>query len=265
MVRHGRRIALRLAEASDPWTRQAAEGALTGADPLVRKHVRTGLERAAAQDDRVTLRSVATVGSRRLKDAADAALAGYDADVRNFLRNPDYPDATSSTGSRSTGCCRRARWSPRGSRPSLPPNRDSRWRTSTTRPGAQRILDEDKVQLLSGDGHVVYTPCGQQPSEGIGLMEVRTTDLEVGPNDDGVFCLKVIGTSGYLTMLVPDVFEIRGDGHGRTPSHGGIVEVREPSGEQRTDKINPNGALQVGTGRSTSAKPETLLRVEIKP
>jgi hypothetical protein len=53
--------------------------------------VRTGIARAAARDDRVTLQSKVKAGSQVLRDAAAAALAGSDADVQNFLRNPVYP------------------------------------------------------------------------------------------------------------------------------------------------------------------------------
>ncbi|MCK2237433.1 MULTISPECIES: hypothetical protein [unclassified Crossiella] len=91
VLNHGRRIALRLANAKGEWTKTEATAALTGADAEVREYVRIGIARAAAQDDRLTLKAVIDRGSQALRETADAALAGSDADVRQFLRDPTYP------------------------------------------------------------------------------------------------------------------------------------------------------------------------------
>ncbi|MEJ2851811.1 MULTISPECIES: hypothetical protein [unclassified Saccharothrix] len=131
-------------------------------------------------------------------------------------------------------------------------------------PNADRILAEDNVKLISGDGHILYVPCAQQPVNGIGLMEVRSTDLSIGPDEDGLICFKVTASSGYLTLLVPDVFEIRGDGFGSTAGHKGTAVVRSESGEQRTVDIKPNESQQVGIG-VPGGSPDTLLRLEVKP
>ncbi|RAS65590.1 hypothetical protein C8D87_104137 [Lentzea atacamensis] len=130
-------------------------------------------------------------------------------------------------------------------------------------PGAARILAEDNVKLVSGDGHIVYAPCAQQPVNGIGVIEVRSTDFSVGKND-GLVCFKVLGDTGSLVLLIPDVFEIRGDGFGSTPGHKGTAEVKAQSGESRTVVLNPNGSQQVGIGRPNGV-PETLLKLEVKP
>jgi hypothetical protein len=130
-------------------------------------------------------------------------------------------------------------------------------------PDAARILAEDNVKLVSGDGHIVYAPCAQQPANGIGLIEVRSSDFSVG-KDDGLVCFKVLGTTGSLVLLIPDVFEIRGDGFGSTPGHKGTAEVKAQSGESRTVALNPNGSQQVGIGRPNGT-PETLVKLEVKP
>ncbi|MEJ2851810.1 MULTISPECIES: hypothetical protein [unclassified Saccharothrix] len=91
VVSHGRKIALRLADSRGPWSKAAADAALIASDAEVTAYVRTGIETAAARDDRITLAAVAERGSQALRDAANAALAGSDADVRRFLREQDYP------------------------------------------------------------------------------------------------------------------------------------------------------------------------------
>ncbi len=130
-------------------------------------------------------------------------------------------------------------------------------------PDAARILAEDNVKLVSGDGHIVYAPCAQQPVNGIGLIEVRSSDLSVG-KADGLVCFKVLGSAGSLVLLIPDVFEIRGDGFGSAPGHKGTAEVKAQSGESRTVTLDPNGSQQVGIGRPNGT-PETLVKLEVKP
>lgn len=131
-------------------------------------------------------------------------------------------------------------------------------------PGAARILAEDKVELVSGDGHVLYVPCAAQPPNGIGQLEVHSSDLSVGKNEDGVVCFKIIGTHGQITLKIPDVYEIRGDGFGSTAGHKGTAEVVGQTGERKTVTLDPNGARQVGVGQP-GGKPETLVRLDIKP
>lgn len=131
-------------------------------------------------------------------------------------------------------------------------------------PGAARILAEDNVELVSGDGHILYVPCAAQPPNGIGQLEVHSSDLSVGKNEDGVVCFKVVGTYGQITLKIPDVYEIRGDGFGNTAGHKGTAEVVGQTGERRTVTLDPNGARQVGIGQP-GGKPETLLRLDIKP
>ncbi|MET9229434.1 hypothetical protein [Lentzea sp. NPDC003310] len=130
-------------------------------------------------------------------------------------------------------------------------------------PDAARILAEDNVELISGDGHIVYTPCVQQPKNGIGVMEVGSVDDTVGPTGDGKVCFKVLGNTGWLTLRIPNVFEIRGDGFGTVSGHKGTAEVTRDSGERRKVDLNPNGHQQVGIG--SNGPEEALVRLEIKP
>jgi hypothetical protein len=91
VVSNGRKIAMRLADARSPWTKEAATAALAGSDAEVREYVRNGIGKAVGQDDRVTLRAVADRGSQALRNAANTALAGSDADVVRFLRDRTFP------------------------------------------------------------------------------------------------------------------------------------------------------------------------------
>ncbi|EMD21757.1 hypothetical protein C791_0934 [Amycolatopsis azurea DSM 43854] len=72
------------------WTKAAAEGALAGTEPEVREYIKAGLARAAALDDRDTIRELIADGSPAKKEAGERALAGTDEDVKRFLASPTY-------------------------------------------------------------------------------------------------------------------------------------------------------------------------------
>jgi hypothetical protein len=91
-VTQARRVALTLSRTAGPYTQGEALTALGGSDDDVLGFVRTGLEPAAAQDDRATVTTLARTGTQGLQAAADAALAGPDAAVAQFLRDQSYPE-----------------------------------------------------------------------------------------------------------------------------------------------------------------------------
>lgn len=90
-VAAARRVALNLAGGQGAWTKQAALGALGGADDLVLEFVRTGIAGAAAQDNRLAATNLAASENSALATAAKNALAGSDQTVATFLRTQSYP------------------------------------------------------------------------------------------------------------------------------------------------------------------------------
>lgn len=129
-------------------------------------------------------------------------------------------------------------------------------------PGREQIESQDKVKLIAGDGNIIYADCTQPPTGPVGLIEVRSTSLEVGKQHDGRVCFRVLGTTGNLTMKLPDVFEIRGDGRQPGTGHKGKADVVSNSGQQKTVELDPDGSMQVGVG-NPGGEPSTLLRLEI--
>ncbi|MEU4365974.1 polymorphic toxin-type HINT domain-containing protein [Micromonospora chersina] len=90
-VASARKVALALTASNGPWTQIAAVKALGDTDDAVLEFVRTGMAVAAAEDDRATALSIGAGGSEALREAAEAAVNGSDADVAAFLQNQDYP------------------------------------------------------------------------------------------------------------------------------------------------------------------------------
>ncbi|WP_263657484.1 ALF repeat-containing protein [Nonomuraea gerenzanensis] len=90
-VAAARKVALNLAGGQSAWTKQAALGALGGADDLVLEFVRAGLARAEAQDNRIAVTKLSVADNAALETAAMNALAGSDQTVATFLRTQSYP------------------------------------------------------------------------------------------------------------------------------------------------------------------------------
>ncbi|ASU80206.1 hypothetical protein CDG81_20185 [Actinopolyspora erythraea] len=92
VVSKGRQAAVNLLSTGGPWTKQAAQHALTGTDADVRQWVDQGRLIAAEQDDRARVAHIADTGEpKALREAAKTALDGSYADVKAFLRTKAYP------------------------------------------------------------------------------------------------------------------------------------------------------------------------------
>ncbi|MET8760782.1 ALF repeat-containing protein [Lentzea sp. NPDC004782] len=89
---NGRKVAVKLTTTGGAWTKTTSLAVLKFSDDEVRDYVLGGLAVAAGQDDRVTLQALRVDGSDAFKRAADAALAGSDADVERFLNERTYPE-----------------------------------------------------------------------------------------------------------------------------------------------------------------------------
>ncbi|WP_169509081.1 ALF repeat-containing protein [Actinopolyspora mortivallis] len=92
VVRKGRQAAVNLMTTGGPWTKQAAQHALSGTDADIRQWVNHGREAAAKQDDWERVNHIVDTGEpKALREAAKEALGGSHEELREFLRNQDYP------------------------------------------------------------------------------------------------------------------------------------------------------------------------------
>ncbi|WP_406637278.1 hypothetical protein [Amycolatopsis sp. WGS_07] len=125
-------------------------------------------------------------------------------------------------------------------------------------PGAAQILADYHVQLISGDGHLLITPC---PSPVTGVIVVQSSQT-VGQQGDGSVCFRVLGTSGHLTLKIPEVFSIRGDGAAAGQGHKLRAELTTDAGQHSTVDVNPSGTTQVGIGTTPPGAATTLLQLD---
>ncbi len=129
-------------------------------------------------------------------------------------------------------------------------------------PGASAIMEDQNVKLIAGDGHIVLADCATPPVDDIGVVEVWTTEL-IGPDGAGLVCFEVTGPVGWLTMAVPGVYEIRGDGQARGTGHTMTADVTTDSGVHTTVDVNPSGSTQVGLGADPDNDPTTLVELRV--
>lgn len=128
-------------------------------------------------------------------------------------------------------------------------------------PGAIQIQAQYGVTLTSGDGHIVFTDCQTSQGLGKGLLQVYTTE-SIGADGEGMLCFQVTASTGYLNLLVPAVYEIRGDGASAGQGHKVKAELTTDAGQHSTVEVNPSGSTPVGIGANSDNEPTTLLRLE---
>lgn len=131
-------------------------------------------------------------------------------------------------------------------------------------PGAAQIFAAQNVKLISGDGKIMIADCGNPPNADITFIYVYTSDLSVNGGDP--VCFRVLGTPGVLTMEVPAVFEIRGDGRvpGSGDGHDVTAMVRPQGGQPTTIQLDSDGSTPIGIGTDPPGPPTTLLQLTAK-
>jgi hypothetical protein len=127
-------------------------------------------------------------------------------------------------------------------------------------PGADQILSNYHVELISGDGHILFATCPTGPDT-VGLIQVRSTNL-VGQAGDGRICFRVVTAPGHLTMKIPAVFSIRGGGLAQGQGHKVKAELTTDSGQHSAVDVDPHGTTQVGVGNDPTGSPTTLLQLD---
>lgn len=96
-------------------------------------------------------------------------------------------------------------------------------------PGAAKLLQEKKLKLIKGDGHILLAECGDSPQQ-----------IKVW-NRNGDVCFQVNAKSGYLTMEIPKVWALE------TASHP-ITADLTANGKTESVDVPKGGWKSVGEG-----------------
>jgi len=130
-------------------------------------------------------------------------------------------------------------------------------------PGAAQILATQNVKLISGDGHILLADCTTPPVGDIGLLQVRTSEEQIGAERKGRVCFRLNGPKGLLSLEIPGVYEIRGDGLRTGTGHTVTAQLTNSLGDNLTVDVDPDGSTQVGIGIHPEDPPTTLLRLQV--
>lgn len=109
-------------------------------------------------------------------------------------------------------------------------------------PGADRILAEKGIKLISGDGHILLAECGATADQ-IKLWS-RTGD----------FCFQAKGSTGQLSLEVPDVWALE------TSTHPISAELTA-EGETQSVDLPQDGYKLVGEGNREA--PTTVVEIRV--
>jgi hypothetical protein len=111
-------------------------------------------------------------------------------------------------------------------------------------PGAAAIAVADpRINLVSGDGHIILNSTCAAPATGVGRIAVISDQGDASP-----ICFDVLAASGELSMRIDGVFSI----DGRKAENGGAATATatiQPSGGAETSvTLNKDKTTPVGIG-----------------
>ncbi|MFE4590118.1 protein kinase family protein [Streptomyces laurentii] len=110
-------------------------------------------------------------------------------------------------------------------------------------PNADKILAERNITLKRSDGHILLADCAS-----------ATDLLEVWSRKKDKICFRVTGTSGYLTLEIPSVFAIKGNGYS--------AQVDMTVGtEEKTFEIDKNSWTPVGESADEQGREFMLMEI----
>jgi hypothetical protein len=106
-------------------------------------------------------------------------------------------------------------------------------------PGADRILADHGVKILTGDGRIRYV------ADCTGRTDVFQVERLVGSSLE-THCFEVLGPRGFVTMDVPNVFLVKG-------ANRTVIAKATYDGETETVTVPPDGYEPIGGGDATHA------------
>ncbi|WP_170220804.1 hypothetical protein [Amycolatopsis cihanbeyliensis] len=110
-------------------------------------------------------------------------------------------------------------------------------------PNADQILAESGVELLKGNGRILFTEC----VDGADVIRVHSRSVNE-------FCFSVTAQGGYVTMEVSEVYLIKADSHD-------LQAILNVKGDIEQVNIDKNEWKSVGEGTDPENGPSTLLEI----
>ena len=121
-------------------------------------------------------------------------------------------------------------------------------------PGADLVLRDRGITLVSGDGHITLVDCAGHT----GVIEVYSTNSPGDHSSDpGHFCFQVSGPTGDLKLQIPYAFQAKGDDQ---DAHN-VTAVVTVKGATNPVKVDKHG--WTGFGEGTGNDPATLVELKV--
>ncbi|MFF0505973.1 hypothetical protein ACFYUH_20550 [Streptomyces fimicarius] len=111
-------------------------------------------------------------------------------------------------------------------------------------PEADKIFAEQGILLKRGDGHILLADC----ASATGLVEVFS-------REKGRFCFRVTGTSGFLSLELPQVYGVKGNDYKLR------VDMEAVGGEEASFDVPKNTWTPVGETADPENRDHTLLEI----
>lgn len=118
-------------------------------------------------------------------------------------------------------------------------------------PGAEKILEEQKIRLIRGDGRITLTDCKSSD------VQIKV-NIKRNPDGEALlpkrYCFNAKGKSGYLALNVPHTFYLETIDH--------PISAQLTNGD-KTTKIDVAADDQAPVGEGILGNPQTTL-VELR-
>lgn len=125
-------------------------------------------------------------------------------------------------------------------------------------PGAAQILTDDpRINLVRGDGHIVFNKTCAAAATGVGRIDVYPS-----PGTDPI-CFDVLANTGHLELKIDAVYEIDAR-HAMTAGGASATATIQPAGGAATSvTLNTAYSTPVGVGADPDGPPTTLLELTV--
>ncbi|WP_052373016.1 hypothetical protein [Amycolatopsis taiwanensis] len=121
-------------------------------------------------------------------------------------------------------------------------------------PGADKVLQDRGITLISGDGHIILVNCVGHT----GVIEVYSDNSpDDHSTDPGHYCFQVSGPTGDLKLQIPYAFQAKGDDQDAHNVQATVTINGTPS----TVNVDKHG--WTGFGEGAGQDPATLVEIKV--
>jgi hypothetical protein len=123
-------------------------------------------------------------------------------------------------------------------------------------PSADQILKDHQLQLIGGDGHILFVTSHKYSEGQCAVGEVQVEKNLTADPWGYYYCFKTVGANGLLTLSVPATIGVRG---GDKPVK---ATAELPTGTKKTYEVPANQSVAIDPGHGSD--PPKAMLVELR-